>query len=307
MSSVSDLFGALAQLSTQYADMSAFSTVVEFCKTRWEIPSAFVACYLIMVFATRKLIPQHAYGRMVDSLFIWWNLGLSVFSWWGVWHMSRPIFKALTTEGLYFTVCAEPKAIATGYGTNNPIMLALILFCFSKVPELGDTVFLILKRKPVRLLQWYHHSTVLLFCWLALATEYSPGLWFALTNYFVHSIMYLYFALMGFKSTAKLVKPIAPAITIIQITQMVWGLIVNSIAVVSYFRTGACQIQAVTVYAAVALYGSYFWLFTKLYLDSRRTAGKKGVMRAVSRKVSQALLNDYEDDDGKAETTKKTK
>merc|ERR1712039_500911 len=128
--------------------------------------------------------------------------------------------------------------------------------CLSKIPELGDTVFLILKRKPVRFLQWYHHATVMLFCWLALSTEYMPGLWFAATNYFVHSGMYMYFCLMTFKlkPLQKVLERIAPFITIIQITQMVWGLIVNGIAVGTYFSTGNCQIKAVTVYAAVVMY-----------------------------------------------------
>ena len=38
-----------------------------------------------------------------------------------------------------------------------------------------------MKWKKVRFLQWYHHTTVMLFCWLVLATKYTPGLWFAMT------------------------------------------------------------------------------------------------------------------------------
>lgn len=34
---------------------------------------------------------------------------------------------------------------------------------------------------------------------------------------------------------------------------------------------GNCQIQAVTVYCAIAMYASYFWLFGKLFLDSQRS------------------------------------
>merc|ERR1719277_508694 len=118
----------------------------------------------------------------------------------------------LRTEGLYFSVCASSPSFMV-YVKDGPAMLALALFCLSKIPELGDTVFLILKRRPVRLLQWYHHTTVMLFCWLALATEYTPGIWFAVTNYFVHSVMYMYFFLMTYPTAAKLCKPIGPFIT----------------------------------------------------------------------------------------------
>ena len=40
-------------------------------------------------------------------------------------------------------------------------------FIFSKIPELVDTVFLVLQKKPVIFLHWFHHVTVLLYCWHA--------------------------------------------------------------------------------------------------------------------------------------------
>jgi len=295
------------QLSSKYSDGAAMAAINQFLWARWDIPVGCVVLYLCIVYLTRNLIAPHRFGRIVDASFAAWNLGLSVFSAWGVWHMSRPLFSALRSEGLFFTVCAETKAFTVGYGSENPFTFALVLFCLSKIPELGDTAFLILKRKQVRLLQWYHHTTVLLFCWLALATEYTPGIWFAATNYSVHAIMYMYFFLMTFKRTANIVKPIAPWITIIQITQMVWGLVVNTIAVSSYFRTGACQISGVTAYCSVVMYGSYFWLFTKLYLDSKRAAGGKNVRRALSRKISQALLNESDDEDNTSQVGKKVR
>merc|ERR1712176_1091858 len=170
----------------------------------------------------------------------------------------------------------------------------------------GDTVFLILKRKEVRFLQWYHHAATLLFCWLALATEYTPGIWFAVTNYFVHTIMYMYFCLMTFKSMQPMLKVIAPCIAIIQIAQMFWGLIVNAIAVGSYFAGHACHIKAVTVYPCVVMFASYAWLFSKLYFDSKKPRGKsgkpEGLARSVSRAISGAVL---EDDDESSESAKK--
>merc|ERR1719284_1699306 len=202
--------------------------------------------------------------------------------------MALPLGNVLSKKGFFFSVCADTTSMVE-YVQEYPAMLALALFCLSKIPELGDTVFLILKRRDVRLLQWYHHTTVMLFCWLALATEYTPGIWFAVTNYFVHAIMYMYFFLMTFRGAQKVLKRIAPLITIIQTTQMVWGLIINGIAVVSYLTTGACQIQAATVYCAVVMYASYFCLFSKLFLESRAVAAKakggEGVARTFSRKI----------------------
>merc|ERR1711933_717778 len=153
--------------------------------------------------------------------------------------------------------------------------LALFLFAFSKIPELGDTVFLILKGKRVRFLQWYHHSTVMMFCWLALATEYTLGFWFAATNYAVHSVMYMYFFLMAFDSFKAVVKVIAPLVTVIQIAQMIFGLFINGYAVWSYAVGSYCHIQDTAVYAAVIMYGSYFVLFSQLFLESHRPKSRR--------------------------------
>merc|ERR1712061_463483 len=275
-----------------------------------EVPVAFAAAYLGMVYVARKTIKPHGFSRSVDKCFAAWNLCLSLFSCWGFWHMSQALRVMLRAEGLYFSVCSDTPSFMV-YMKDRPAMLALALFCLSKIPELGDTVFLILKRRDVRLLQWYHHTTVMLFCWLALATEYMPGIWFAVTNYFVHSVMYMYFFRMTFKGWhQQILKKIAPMITIIQTTQMVWGLFINGFAVVTFFTTGACQIQSITVYCSVVMYASYFWLFSKLYLESRAAAAKQKrpetVARSISRHVSHAFLDDNEEDskDGGKESKK---
>merc|ERR1712087_881354 len=221
-------------------------------------------------------------------------MGISLFSAWGTWNLGGAVLTGVKQKGLFYTVCTDSHSIFALTPTR-PAMLALSLFCLSKIPELIDTVFLILKRKEVRFLQWYHHAATLLFCWLALATEYTPGMWFAITNYFVHSIMYMYFCLMTFKSMQKMLKVIAPFITIIQIAQMFWGLIVNAIAVGSYFAGRACHIKAVTVYPCIVMFASYAWLFSKLYFDAKKPRGKTVKPEVAVRAVPPAISADLND------------
>ena len=68
--------------------------------------------------------------------------------------------------------------------------LFLALFIYSKLFELIDTVWLVLRKSPLSVLHCWHHVSVLLYCWHAYSTRTSTGLWFATINYVVHALMY---------------------------------------------------------------------------------------------------------------------
>ena len=106
-----------------------------------------------------------------------------------------------------------------------------MLFIFSKVPELVDTVFLVLAKKPVIFLHWYHHFTVLLYCWTAYVGRSSAGLYFVAMNFGVHSLMYFYFFLMTWYRKLWW----APIVTVLQISQMFVGIFICS--AVYYYST----------------------------------------------------------------------
>lgn len=62
--------------------------------------------------------------------------------------LTRWLREAVAAKGYFFTVCSDPFDFVT-VGKSHAT-LALLLFAFSKIPELGDTAFLILRGKPVR-------------------------------------------------------------------------------------------------------------------------------------------------------------
>ena len=145
------------------------------------------------------------------------------------------------------------------------------LFIYSKIPELLDTAFLTFQKKPVIFLHWFHHVTVLLYCWHAYHHQVSSGLWFASMNYCVHSIMYFYYFIMIFpspKPVRKAAQAIAPLITTIQILQMVGGIVVTVTgAYQSIYNPHVCHINAANYKMGLAKYGSYFALFVALFAD----------------------------------------
>ena len=57
-----------------------------------------------------------------------------------------------------------------------------------------DTLFIVLRKQELILLHWYHHATVLIYCWHSYKGLQSTGRWFSTMNYLVHSLMYTYYA-----------------------------------------------------------------------------------------------------------------
>merc|ERR1712178_51174 len=140
-------------------------------------------------------------------------------------------------HGFFFTTCAP----AAWYGSGLHGMF-IALFIYSKIAELFDTVLLLLAGKPVIALQWWHHSTVLLYCWHSYSCRIATGLWFAAMNYSVHSVMYGYFAITATKYR-KLVTPFAIFITLAQLMQMLVGMYVTVKAVLHQTRGMECNVN----------------------------------------------------------------
>jgi len=178
-------------------------------------------------------------------------------------HLLFNARSGLVSAGFYPSVCSHSSAY--GFGTTG---IWVFLFIYSKLFELVDTLFLILRKSPVILLHWYHHASVLLYCWHSYSVRIGTGLWFAAMNYTVHAIMYFYFALSQCGDKArKFAKKFAMLITAMQLTQMVIGIIVTVSSVVYHASGKVCYVSLVNSVLGLVMYSSYFVLFLQLFLD----------------------------------------
>ena len=132
-----------------------------------------------------------------------WNFFLAAFSWFGVVRTMPRMLYNLNTFGFKYTVCT-PAFESFGVGPSG---FWATLFVLSKFPELVDTIFIVLRKKPLLFLHWYHHVTVLLFCWHAYATRTGSGLYFIAMNFTVHAVMYTYY---GVKALENILTKTAP-------------------------------------------------------------------------------------------------
>lgn len=252
---------------------------INFAQDHAEIPVFAVCLYFAVVFWLPNVLETYKIKLELRVVIILWNLALAVFSIMGMTRTVPHLFKHFQQGGFEHTVCTDPKDWYVG----GPAGLWVGLFIFSKIPELIDTLFLVLRRRPVIFLHWFHHCTVLLYCWHAYHHRIAPGLWFAAMNYSVHSIMYTYYAAMAAR-LHHLVTPFAFLITTVQIVQMGVGAIVTVTSARRHLAGGsaACAVDSANYKLGLGMYCSYFILFATLfynkYIDNKCGMPRSGTL-----------------------------
>jgi hypothetical protein len=201
-------------------------------------------------------------------LFIW-NLLLSIFSILGAIHLVPHVLYGIYLNGPIYFICRN-GLIGHGRGV---VGFWSLLFVLSKYAELIDTLFLVLRKKPVPFLHSYHHATVLLIS-IGTMMIYGPtGVIMLSVNYCVHAIMYTYYAL------AAITKPPSwgKLVTILQIAQMVNGLVMCGGIWYGVKYIENCECQSVNLYGIVFIYASYLILFVQFYINKyiKKSSTKK--------------------------------
>ena len=229
---------------------------VEFAKEHMQMPFIICGGYLAFIHTFSKYMNNRKQYSLTQPL-IYWNTVLCLFSFVGALQTVPMLASNIYNSNEFTdTICVNPT---NSWGQNSWIGL----FVYSKIPELIDTFFIIARKRPLIFLHWYHHVTVLLYCWHSYATEAPQALYFVAMNYSVHSIMYGYYALSAMK-----LKPVwlPPAmITAAQISQMIVGVIIQCISSYQYINTSheSCPLNGKNIFWGGVMYASYL----KLFLD----------------------------------------
>nr|ADN94475.1 delta-9 elongase [Pavlova pinguis] len=117
--------------------------------------------------------------------------------------------------------------------SNKLFKYSSIAFHYSKYVEYMDTAWLVMKGKPVSLLQGFHHFGAAWDTYFGITFQNEGIYVFVVLNAFIHTIMYAYYAATaaGLKFSLKFV------ITLMQITQFNVGFVmVYHYITLEYFR-----------------------------------------------------------------------
>lgn len=178
--------------------------------------------------------------------------------------------------------------------TSGRIYYLLYVNYLLKYVELGDTVLLVLRAKPLEFLHVYHHAATLVLCLTQLLGKTSLQWFVVVINLFVHIVMYAYYALQALRIDVWWKR----YVTVLQIAQFV---VVVLVCFVAYCTTILCPIgildyqyrcagDLTAATFAMVILSSYLILFLRLY-SQKYNAKLKPSSRKTLQKEQNRLLS----------------
>jgi len=224
--------------------------VSDWMDQHYEIPFFVTVIYILFVYFGRKYMEKREAFDLQGPL-AFWNFLLAAFSIYGAYQILPNFLNEwVNGRGFLWEQCHGDNEI------KNPWTL---FFCLSKIPELLDTVFIVLRKRPLRFLQYYHHIVTMWFCWSAWANKLECGGTYAVMNLVIHSFMYTYYMC----SALHIRWPdwARKCITLGQLSQMIFGIIFVIIPLVY------CPSALTLLFSALIMYITYFLLFAHLFYE----------------------------------------
>ncbi|KAF1799108.1 fatty acid elongase [Mucor lusitanicus] len=229
--------------------------------TNKEVISSCIA-YFVIIFGGRELMKNRPAFKL-QKLFQLHNLCLTVVSAALLVLIVEQIFPQLYHHGLLYAICSPRN-------WTQKLELLYYLNYLVKYWELIDTVFLVLKKKKLEFLHYYHHSLTMVLCYTQLNGQTTVS-WVPITlNLMVHVLMYYYY----FRTAAGAKIWWKKYLTTLQITQFIIDLGIVYFCTYTYFSYtyipilpdwGSCAGTETSALFGCALLSSYLLLFINFY------------------------------------------
>jgi len=226
----------------------------------WTLSIAITAIYLGFIFIG-QLLMRNRTPYDLRKLLTSWNVLLALFSIAATMRTLPELIRILLqNHGFHHSACSPCEDVSPASA------FWAWAFVLSKVVELMDTVFIVLRKQPLIFLHWYHHLTVLLYSWYSYGDYIAPARWFVVMNYLVHSFMYTYYALKSLRW--RIPRIISMSLTFLQLSQMVIGFWVNMYAYTVKNEGLECDISYHHLQIGFGIYASYFALFLNFFYNA---------------------------------------
>lgn len=233
----------------------------------WTLSIKASIVYLITISALTQYMKARPAYQLKTPLIIW-NTLLAVFSIFGTIRTLPELVSMVSSSGLVGSSC-----VSDFHDHDIRLFFWYFAFIYSKLAELGDTIFIVLRKKNLIFLHWYHHISTMTYCFYATSELPASSRWFIGMNFTIHSIMYSYYALRA--ADVKISSRIALLITSGQILQMILGLTTCIIGLIKYSKGDYCDMSLGVSLSGLVLYSSFAYLFCDFFHKAYFVRGKK--------------------------------
>ncbi|OAL33110.1 hypothetical protein AYO20_07592 [Fonsecaea nubica] len=256
------------------------------------LPETVVALisYYVIIFGGRELM-KHRQPFTLNGAFMVHNLYLTIISGCLLVLFVEQLLPTLVRGGVFHAICSYNG------GWTQELVVLYYLNYLTKYLELIDTLFLVLKKKPLTFLHTYHHGATALLCYTQLIGHTAVS-WVPITlNLMVHVVMYWYY----FQSARGIRIWWKKYITIMQIIQFVIDLGFVYFASYTYFansyfswlpNAGTCAGEEFAAIAGLVILSSYLLLFISFYFATYRKQAIQGRPRRNTGREALIAMRD---------------
>uniref|UniRef100_A0A3Q2Q3W6 Elongation of very long chain fatty acids protein 1 n=1 Tax=Fundulus heteroclitus TaxID=8078 RepID=A0A3Q2Q3W6_FUNHE len=178
--------------------------------------------------------------------------------------------------------------------SDSPQALRMVsvawIFWFSKIIELMDTIFFVLRKKhgQITFLHIFHHSIMPWTWWWGVG--FAPGgmgSFHAMVNSSVHVIMYFYYGLAAAGPRFQKFLWWKKYMTAIQLTQFV----LVSLHATQYYFMDSCDYQFPTIIHLIWMYGTFFFILFSNFWVQAYVKGKRLPKQDVQQQKNGAVAH----------------
>ena len=214
-------------------------------------------CYVCGIFTLKSFMRTRERCDLQYVLTVW-NISLAFFSMFAFIRTAPEVISGIQTLGLSMNLLCS-----TEFLSGHVPEFWISMYSISKLIELGDTLFIILRKRKLLFLHWYHHVTMVLSSWCFFDDTFGMRGFIVVATYGLHGIMYTYFAL----ETLRIHIPFAVRIglTSLQIVMMITGFTVALLSFVAPMAVPGCLINTFASGFIMVQALSYSVLFLDLF------------------------------------------
>ncbi|KAJ1352275.1 hypothetical protein KIN20_008573 [Parelaphostrongylus tenuis] len=253
----------------------------DYCASIENFSVKLAIAYVVSIFSIKFYMKDRKAYDLQIPLSIW-NAILSVFSALGFFYTFSTFLSVARKHGFSHIT----THISEVY-TDKTCGYWVFLWVLSKTPELIDTIFIVLRKRPLMFMHWYHHAFTSYYAIVNYWEENAHMIWLVWMNYGIHALMYGYYFLRAIRVNVS--PKVAQTITTMQMIQMTIAILAQlHVGILAFTTTGPYAVTFRGWFIGMFMLTTYLALWIRFYNISYYNNGGKKYVAHMNSNVKKA-------------------